>query len=137
MRRLKNRKGFTFIELVVVMAILAILSAIAITYYHDIMKSSYDLTAKADARSLITALHGAFFDESLVVDFAASASDSVIGEPVIFTFSPGVKARLVTGFKSPLGSGDFYAEIYHYNGTPGIDYTIEIDEELDYFEAQF
>ncbi len=137
MRRLKTRKGFTLMELVVVMAILAILSAIAITYYHDIMKSSYDLTAKSDARSLITALHGAFFDESLVVDFAASASDSVIGEPVIFTFSPGVRARGVRGLKTPWGDGEFYAQIYHVNGTAGIDYTIEIDEELDYFEAQF
>lgn len=53
----KNKKGFTLIELIVVIAILAILVAIAIPTFTGITERAEDQVAIANARSMITAIN--------------------------------------------------------------------------------
>ncbi|BBC39959.1 prepilin-type N-terminal cleavage/methylation domain-containing protein [Photobacterium damselae subsp. piscicida] len=51
---MKGQKGFTLIELMIVVAIIGVLSAIAIPAYKDYVKKSQMASAMATMKSLIT-----------------------------------------------------------------------------------
>jgi len=62
MNKMKNQKGFTLIELMIVIAIIGILAAIAIPQFSAYRKRSYNAAAQSDLRNAATAQEAYYVD---------------------------------------------------------------------------
>ena len=54
MKNLKNKKGFTIVELVIVIAVIAILAAVLIPTFSNVIKDAKESAIAADARAVYT-----------------------------------------------------------------------------------
>ena len=122
---LEDNKGFTFIELLMVFIVLGVLAQMALTFMIDLRTRSYDVTAVADGRNLITIVRNSFVNLDDVDYTKINGSDvgvettGGIARPPVFNLSPGVRVVVTAGSESTgfPGSGFFEAWLYHENGT--------------------
>jgi type IV pilus assembly protein PilA len=77
--RMKDDKGFTLIELMVVVLIIAILIAIAIPTFLGLRKRAQDRAAQSDLRNALTAAKAFYTDEDTYIP-TAGAFDAAEGE---------------------------------------------------------
>ena len=72
----KNEKGFTLIELMIVIAIIGILAAIAIPQFSAYRTRSYNSAAQADLRNSATAQEAYYVDNQSYADAATDLTGS-------------------------------------------------------------
>ena len=103
----KNEKGFTLIELMIVIAIIGILAAIAIPQFSAYRVRSYNSAANADLRNAATA------QEAYFVDFQSYATDvdNLTGSSYGLFLSENVSLTVVGG-----GASGYTMQSYHSTG---------------------
>jgi type IV pilus assembly protein PilA len=106
LNKMKDQKGFTLIELMIVIAIIGILAAIAIPQFSAYRKRSYNSSANADLRNAATAQEAYYVDEETYT----SDINNLTGSYGLYT-SKNVK------FYSVNGDVDSYTmKAYHTSG---------------------
>lgn len=114
--RNRNRKGFTVIELMIVIAILGILLAIAIPQFYSYRVKFYNALSKSDLRNAFTVAH-VFFTHSPTATF--NPATLTAGG---YRASPGVVLTITDGMESTLAMTASNANA----GAAAITYTINI-----------
>ncbi len=129
MKTLKDNRGFTFIELLMVMIVIGIIAQIALIFTIDLRSRSSDVTALSDGRNLVTVARGNFVNLDDVKydhnpgDGSDIGSVDTAGNPrpdgPVFTLSPGVKAKISIGSESPGTPDHGFLEVWlcHESGT--------------------
>ena len=103
MPRLRHEAGFTLVELLVVMLVMAVLMAIAIPLFLSQRGKGEDTSAKADARQLVTHMETCGIDQQ--GDFTAC------DQAAMTTLNTGLPLGTGTGEVEVVDSGDGEFEI--------------------------
>jgi type IV pilus assembly protein PilA len=127
-KRMQDDKGFTLIELMVVVLIIAILIAIAIPTFLGLRERAQDRAAQSDLRNAMTAAKAFYTDDETYTNFNVAAAEAtepslnwVAGAPAVDTDQTGIDgdtAGNTARFLRHSASGSFFC-LQDVNGVTG------------------
>jgi type IV pilus assembly protein PilA len=133
--KLRSKKGFTLIELMIVVAIIGILAAIAIPNFLRFQAKSKQSEAKTNLGGIFTA-ETAFQGENNAYGSLAAIAWAPIGTSIRYTYySAGSGAGEILGFTpaqtAPAGTGHTLVGVNPQMFTAGASGNIDTDATLD------
>jgi type IV pilus assembly protein PilA len=120
LNRKKNQKGFTLVELLIVIAIIGILAAIAIPQFSSYRQKAYMAVAKSDAKNAYTALQ-AYISENPGGTPPTQTQTGAGNVPAPYDAARVSKDVTVTVTGTAVGEGSVLAT---HAGYPGYSYLI-------------
>ena len=108
LHKITNQKGFTLIELMIVIAIIGILAAIAIPQFSAYRRKSYNAAAQSDLKNATTSQEAYYIDEQTYASAVASIIGTTYGLYTSQNVTVSVVASSATGYtmKAFHSSGD-------------------------------
>ncbi|MFW6147396.1 MAG: type IV pilin protein [Thermodesulfobacteriota bacterium] len=108
---MKDQKGFTLIELMIVIAIIGILAAIAIPQFSAYRTRSYNSAAQSDLRNAATAQEAYYVDEQTYCGTTGTLIGATYGlylsENVVFDISSATTTDYVMTAHHPSGDASY------------------------------
>ncbi|WP_006521784.1 prepilin-type N-terminal cleavage/methylation domain-containing protein [Desulfoscipio gibsoniae] len=115
-RALRNRKGFTLVELMVVVVIIGILVAIAIPIYNNVITSAQQKADQATARTILSAVTIAMSS-----DITVDKTNPTATEIQQFVNTPIIKAAAATADDPwAVNNNGGTWEVFHWNGSASV-----------------
>ena len=108
MRLLNSQSGFSLLELLVVLGIMAVLVATAVPQYKSYRQRAYDFRAETDARNVALAEEAYYLDKE---SYLACEGSECVQLPSVKSLSPGVIISVA------INGENFKVTAYHPKGS--------------------